>query len=249
MATNKRDPVIVKGNAINSLAIIFNAGNQYNKADPHLFGHISYNTYLSFNRCPPTTTRRPQVSSTRRPVAPRRNNQVKCFTCGSLFSTDAPDCDTFDPANPAQRTTCGPDEACLWYSFVQAPGEPREVIRECFSTGILLGTIDDPIEARSDCRPKNVENDDSITACMCTEDYCNGYESDEEKASNQNQLATKRPSRIQPTTSRQSFNQVATTTERPRSQSGRPPPRTNAVASSDPDVRKYHNWLSIYIVP
>ena len=208
---------------------------------------------MLYNRCPPltTTTRRPQITTrrptTQRPAAPRRNNQVKCFTCGSLFSTDAPDCDVFDPASPTQRTTCGPDEACLWYSFVEAPGQPRSVIRECFSTGILLGSIDDPVEARSDCRPKNVENDDSIMACLCTEDYCNGYESEEERTSNRNQPTTRRPARVQPTTRRQSFNQI-TTTKRPRSQPSRPSPNANAIATNDPDARKFHLLrISIFV--
>ena len=169
-----------------------------------------------------------------------------------MFSTDAPDCDVFDPASPDQRTTCGPNEACLWYSFVTVPGEPRSVIRECFSTGILLGSISDPIEAKSNCRPKNVENDDSIMACLCTEDYCNGYESEEERASNRNRGATtkrparitttRKPSRIQPTTSRrQPFNQL-TTTKRPKPQPirpRRPSQNSNAIATSDPNGRKF----------
>ena len=200
-------------------------------------------------RCPPiTTTRRPTTrrpTTTRRPATPRRNNRVKCFACGSLFSTDAPDCDAFDPASPDQRVTCGDDEACLWYSFVTAPGEPRSVIRECFSTGILLGSINDPVEPKSNCRPKNVEDDDSITACLCTEDYCNGYESDEEKRANRNRPTTRRPSRTttrrpsrpQPTTRRQSFNQL-TTTRRPKPAVIRPSPNANSIATSDPNGRK-----------
>ena len=200
-----------------------------------------------YYRCPPITTTRRPPTTTRRPVAPRRSNEVKCFTCGSLFSTDAPDCDVFDPANPKQRTTCGPNEACLWYSFLTAPGEPRSVIRECFSTGILLGSIDDPIEARADCRPKNVENDDSITACLCTEDYCNGYESEEERSSARNRLTTtQRPPRIQPTTSRQTFNQL-TTTKRPKSQPRRPSPSSNSIATSDPNGRKSNQSIVVLI--
>ena len=198
-------------------------------------------------RCPPTTTTTRRPPTTRRPATPRRNNQVKCFSCGSLFSTDAPDCDVFDPASPNQRTTCGPDEACLWYSFVTVPGEPRSVIRECFSTGILLGSINDPVEPIPNCRPKNVEDDESITACLCTEDYCNGYESDEEKSANRNRITTKRPSRtttrrpsrVQPTTRRQSFNQL-TTTKRPKSQPRRPSPGDNSIATSDPNGRKFN---------
>ena len=210
---------------------------------------------MEFLRCPPiTTTRRPTTrrptTTTRRPATPRRNSRVKCFACGSLFSTDAPDCDAFDPASPDQRVTCGEGEACLHYSFLTAPGEPRSVIRECFSTGILLGSINDPIEPRSNCRPKNVEDDDSIMACLCTEDYCNGFESEEEKRANRNRATTRRPSRTTtrrpsrtttrrsrppPTTRRQSFNQL-TTTRRPKPQVIRPSPNANAI--SDPNGRK-----------
>ena len=39
----------------------------------------------------------------------------------------------------------------------RSPGEPRAVIRECFSTGILLGDINDPVEALPECSPKDVE--------------------------------------------------------------------------------------------
>merc|ERR1719342_835067 len=37
---------------------------------------------------------------------------IKCWSCGSLFSTDAPDCDAFNSRDPAQMKTCDPGEAC-----------------------------------------------------------------------------------------------------------------------------------------
>ena len=40
---------------------------------------------------------RPAQTTTRpRPAEPRKDGRVKCFACGSLFSTDAPDCQKFD---------------------------------------------------------------------------------------------------------------------------------------------------------
>ena len=45
-------------------------------------------------------------------------------------------------------------------------------IRECFSTSILLGSLDNPVSPSPSCRPRNVESD-SISACLCTTDLCN----------------------------------------------------------------------------
>ena len=73
---------------------------------------------------------------------PRKNNsirgRVQCFTCGSLFNTDAPDCFAFNVNDKAQMKTCDAGEACLWYSYQKSDSETA-VIRECFSKGILLG--------------------------------------------------------------------------------------------------------------
>ena len=73
-------------------------------------------------------------------MRPRKNSsgRVQCFTCGSLFNTDAPDCFAFNVNDKAQMKTCDAGEACLWYSY-QKSDEETAVIRECFSTGILLG--------------------------------------------------------------------------------------------------------------
>ena len=46
------------------------------------------------------------------------------------------------------------------------------MIRECFSTSILLGSIDSPVTARSECSLEKVESD-AISACICTTDLCN----------------------------------------------------------------------------
>ena len=43
-----------------------------------------------------TTTRGTTTTGRPRKAEPRREGLVKCFVCGSLFSTDAPDCQKFD---------------------------------------------------------------------------------------------------------------------------------------------------------
>ena len=53
------------------------------------------------------------------------------------------------------------------------------VIRECFSTSILLGSLDNPVLPSSSCSPEPVESD-VITACLCTSDMCNDLSSDSE---------------------------------------------------------------------
>ena len=103
--------------------------------------------FLHYSEVP--TTRRPfaetttarQVTTTPsrpKPAEPRRDGRVKCFVCGSLFSTDAPDCQAFDLNHSAQQKTCEKGEACLWYSY-QKSSDEKAVIRECFSSSILLG--------------------------------------------------------------------------------------------------------------
>ena len=99
------------------------------------------------------------------------NTRVECFTCGSLFSTDAPECPQFDPTDPNQRQTCEVGEACLFYSWKKAEDD-FAVIRECFPTSVLLGSLDNPVVPRADCRAESVESE-SIKACICTTDLCN----------------------------------------------------------------------------
>ena len=53
------------------------------------------------------------------------------------------------------------------------------MIRECFSTSILLGSLDNPVLPSSTCSPEPVESD-VITACLCTSDMCNDLSSDSE---------------------------------------------------------------------
>jgi hypothetical protein len=41
----------------------------------------------------------------------------RCYICGSLFSTDAPDCPEFNKSDPKQQKVCEIGEACLYYSW------------------------------------------------------------------------------------------------------------------------------------
>ena len=41
----------------------------------------------------------------------------RCYICGSLFSTDAPDCPVFNKSDPKQQKICEIGEACLYYSW------------------------------------------------------------------------------------------------------------------------------------
>ena len=49
------------------------------------------------------------------------------------------------------------------------------MIRECFPSSILLGSVDDPVQITEDCSPVSIE-ENSISACICTSDLCNGIE-------------------------------------------------------------------------
>ena len=121
-----------------------------------------------------STTTATTTTERRRPE-PRRD-RVNCFTCGSLFTTDAPDCGSFNASDSSQRKTCDSGEVCLWYSYLKAEND-RATIRECYSPRILLGSIDNPLEPQAGCNPRSVEEgDDSVIACLCNDDYCNGFD-------------------------------------------------------------------------
>ena len=46
-----------------------------------------------------------------------RERRLQCYTCGSLFNRESPACAAFDPADPAQLTTCNEGEACMLYTW------------------------------------------------------------------------------------------------------------------------------------
>ena len=50
---------------------------------------------------------------------------------------------------------CEPGEACLWYSWQLSPTEVS-VSRECLSTSILLGSIEDPLVVTAGCSVKDI---------------------------------------------------------------------------------------------
>merc|ERR1719150_3586438 len=52
------------------------------------------------------------------------------------------------------------------------------VIRECFPTSVLLGSIERPVEPQATCSPQSVESD-TIKACICTTDLCSGIGDDD----------------------------------------------------------------------
>merc|ERR1712025_818668 len=81
----------------------------------------------------------------------------------------------FNKEDTSQLKTCDEGQACLFYSYEKAESE-FETIRECFSTSILLGSIERPVVPSETCRPQPVDADDSIQACICTTDFCSGIE-------------------------------------------------------------------------
>ena len=185
-------------------------------------------------RCPirsPTTSTRGTTTTTRTPFVDTRRpeprkERVKCFACGSLFSTDAPECGSFNSTDFRQQKTCNAGEACLWYSYLKSSTE-RSVIRECFSTSILLGSIDRPIEPLNNCQPQNVElGDDSIQACLCTDDFCNGLASPQDSSRSSSRRPTTTPPRAQQIqTQRPKQPSRTSPTQRPPQPPPQPPPR------------------------
>ena len=98
---------------------------------------------------------------------------LQCFTCGSLLEPDKA-CD-FNPSDPGQRKTCGPGEACLFYSWRSSIKDPEQSLRECFSTQVLLGSITSPLLPEPGCNVRDITEDGggAIRACLCETDNCN----------------------------------------------------------------------------
>lgn len=155
---------------------------------------------------------------------------VRCWTCGSLFSTEAPDCEAFNSRDSEQMKTCAEGEACLYYSWKKSATE-RSVIRECFPTSVLLGNIDNPVEPQSECSPASLESD-SISACICTSDLCNGIGDDDINTAVSVITTTRRPREVTTTTT--------TTTPRPAA-----PSRAAALQSVSGRV-KCHQCGSLF---
>lgn len=179
-----------------------------------------------------TTTIRTTTPTERRRPEPRRD-RVNCFTCGSLFSTDAPNCGQFNSSDSSQRKTCDSGEVCLWYSYKKSRDE-RATIRECYSPRILLGSIDNPLEAQTGCNPTQVEEgDDSVIACLCNDDYCNGFDVGRQSEAPRRE-PPRQPPRTQPPRTKPPRTQPPRT-QRPRTQPPRTqPPRTQPPRTQPP---------------
>ena len=146
---------------------------------------------------PTTSFRRSQQTE---PTFERRqpsSDRVKCHQCGRLFSRDGNSaCTEFDENDSTQQGYCKVGEACLWYSW-QKSRTTTAYVRECFSTSIVLGTVDDPLVAKPYCDPLDIsENSISkVTACLCETDLCNAYRSGSEgRQSKVNQQSSRRNS-------------------------------------------------------
>ena len=63
------------------------------------------------------------------------------------------------------------------YTWRQSQHEAA-ILRECFSTSVLLGSISDPLVPASHCAKRDItdKGDGSILACLCDTDYCNDEE-------------------------------------------------------------------------
>ena len=111
-----------------------------------------------------------QVLSSSLSSAEEKRNSIKCFSCGSLFSSEAEVCDEFDESDPEQVVECGAGEVCLFYSWISSRAEVN-IVRECLpEDSILLG--DSRLTASSSCSPQSI--DSTSSACTCNTDLCNG---------------------------------------------------------------------------
>ena len=50
-------------------------------------------------------------------TAVEESSLTRCYSCGSLFSADSSDCESFDPSDKNQVVTCQQGEACLFYAW------------------------------------------------------------------------------------------------------------------------------------
>ena len=87
-----------------------------------------------------------------------------------------------------QQKLCSVGEACLYYSWRKSSSS-LAVIRECFPTSVLLGTIEQPVLPAPSCSPMAVETGD-IQACICTTDLCSGLAAEEDTAGLATELVT-----------------------------------------------------------
>ena len=55
-----------------------------------------------------------------------RQRRLKCYSCGSLFNRDSPQCAEFNPGNGNQVMTCNEGEACMLYTWKKSRTEIGE---------------------------------------------------------------------------------------------------------------------------
>ena len=110
------------------------------------------------------------ISDNLRPL-PMSQGRVRCYNCGSLFSTSQKVCEEFNPDDRGQVVECEAGEVCLLYSWLSGPS--YSTVRECFKpNSLLLGSTEAPILPSPSCDPVSI--DEMTFACTCTTDLCNG---------------------------------------------------------------------------
>ena len=64
-------------------------------------------------------------SSTVGEQSPRQGRQqgLQCYSCGSLFNRESPECPEFDANNKQQIASCGEGEACMLYAWKKSKTE------------------------------------------------------------------------------------------------------------------------------
>jgi hypothetical protein len=154
---------------------------------------------------------------------------LQCYSCGSLLNPDA-SCQ-FNRSDASQVQTCSPGEACLMYTWRQSQ-DKAAILRECFSTSVLLGSISDPLVPSSHCDKRDITDngDGSILACLCDTDYCN----DQEDTGESKQQT--------PTTWKESQTQIiTTTTPAPLYTNNRPEHQSMSLPSDTRKIQRSKN--------
>ena len=90
----------------------------------------------------PKSTKTPEII----PSTPQANNLTlankppltRCYSCGSLFSSDATDCPTFDATSADQQVTCKYGDACLFYAWKISEKETGGQIMQNFQSLKML---------------------------------------------------------------------------------------------------------------
>ena len=117
--------------------------------------------------------------------------------------------------------------------------DEEAILRECFFTSILLGSISDPLVPASHCNKRDITDngDGSILACLCDTDYCN----DEEDTVESKQQT--------PTTWKESEAQIiTTTTPAPLYTNNHPEHQSMSLPSDTRKIQKSKNLYSFSLI-